>query len=102
VLPSDELREMRFRALCHSLLNDPSAKVRAESALSLGRLRDEKATTPLCQALNDKDEQVRINAVTALAMLTSVRVKPEAEDSGRLRSTASLVDGSRQSIHPKY
>lgn len=69
MLPSDELREMRFRALCHSLLNDPSAKVRAESALSLGRLRDEKATTPLCQALNDKDEQVRINAVTALAML---------------------------------
>jgi HEAT repeat protein len=66
---SNEFREMRFRSLCHSLLNDPSAKVRAESALALGRLRDEKATPHLCQALTDKNEQVRINAVTALSIL---------------------------------
>jgi HEAT repeat protein len=66
---SDEFREMRFRSLCHSLLNDPSANVRAESALALGRLRDEKATPKLCQALTDENEQVRINAVTALSML---------------------------------
>jgi HEAT repeat protein len=66
---SNEFREMRFRSLCHSLLNDRSAKVRAESALALGRLRDERATAPLCQALTDDDEQVRIDAVTALSML---------------------------------
>jgi uncharacterized protein (UPF0147 family) len=66
---SDELREMRFRSLCHSLLKDPSPNVRAESALALGRLRDERATPNLCQALTDENEQVRINAVTALSML---------------------------------
>lgn len=60
---------MRFHALCHSVLSDRSTKVRAESALALGRLRDERATTPLCQALTDDNEQVRINAVTALSML---------------------------------
>lgn len=59
---------MRFRSLCYSLLNDPSATVRAESALALGRLRDERATPNLCQALTDENEQVRINAVTALSM----------------------------------
>jgi HEAT repeat protein len=66
---SNEFREMRFRSLCHSLLNDPSATVRAESALALGRLRDERATTHLCQALTDENEKVRINAVTALSIL---------------------------------
>jgi HEAT repeat protein len=66
---SNEFREMRFRSLCYSLLNDPSAKVRAESALALGRLRDERATPNLCQALTDESEQVRINAVTALSIL---------------------------------
>lgn len=66
---SNEFREMRFRSLCHSLLNDRSAKVRAESALALGRLRDERATPKLCQALTDENEQVRINAVTALSIL---------------------------------
>jgi HEAT repeat protein len=66
---SNEFREMRLRALCHSLLSDRSAKVRADSALALGRLRDERATAPLCQALTDNSEQVRINAVTALSML---------------------------------
>jgi uncharacterized protein (UPF0147 family) len=66
---SNEFREMRFRALCRSLLNDPSAKVRAESALALGRLRDERAIPNLCQALTDENEQVRINAVTALSIL---------------------------------
>ncbi|WP_404790137.1 HEAT repeat domain-containing protein [Altericista sp. CCNU0014] len=66
---SNELREMRFRSLCQSLLNDPSASVRAESALALGRLRDERATPNLCQALTDENEQVRINAVTALSIL---------------------------------
>jgi HEAT repeat protein len=65
----NEFREMRFHSLCHSLLNDPSATVRAESALALGRLRDERATPNLCQALTDKNEQVRINAVTALSIL---------------------------------
>ncbi len=66
---SNEFREMRFRSLCHSLLNDPSITVRAESALALGRLRDEKAIPNLCQALTDENEQVRINAVTALSIL---------------------------------
>ena len=66
---SNEFREMRFRSLCHSLLNDPSATVRAESALALGRLRDERATPHLCQALTDENEKVRINAVTALSIL---------------------------------
>jgi HEAT repeat protein len=66
---SNEFREMRFRSLCHSLLNDPSANVRAESALALGRLRDERAIPNLCQALTDGNEQVRINAVTALSIL---------------------------------
>lgn len=60
---------MRFRSLCHSLLNDPSANVRAESALALGRLRDERAIPNLCQALTDGNEQVRINAVTALSII---------------------------------
>jgi HEAT repeat protein len=46
-----------------------SAKARAESALALGRLRDERATPNLCQALTDESEQVRINAVTALSIL---------------------------------
>jgi HEAT repeat protein len=66
---SNEFREMRFRSLCHSLLNDPSANIRAESALALGRLRDERAIPNLCQALTDGNEQVRINAVTALSIL---------------------------------
>jgi HEAT repeats len=66
---SNEFRELRFRSLCHSLLKDPSANVRAESALALGRLKDERATPNLCQALTDENEQVRINAVTALSML---------------------------------
>jgi HEAT repeat protein len=66
---SNEFREMRFHSLCHSLLNDPIANVRAESALALGRLRDERAIPNLCQALTDENEQVRINAVTALSII---------------------------------
>jgi HEAT repeat protein len=94
---SDEFREMRFRFLCYGLLNDPSAKVRAESALALGRLRDERATPNLCQALTDENEQVRINAVTALSMLNeSFQSKPSKAGSKRSKSLSVLAKTRRK------
>jgi hypothetical protein len=53
----------------HSLLYDPSYKVRVDAALVLGRLRQERSVAPLITALKDSQPAVRASAVRALGFI---------------------------------
>lgn len=52
-----------------ALLQDPSYKVRVQSALVLGKLADKRAVPALIQALHDDNEAVRAAAATSLGRL---------------------------------
>jgi hypothetical protein len=58
------------------LLEDPSYKVRLQAALLLGKLGDRAATTPLVNALADKDRLVRAMAAQSLARIGASDAAP--------------------------
>ena len=59
----------RIEDVEHSLLYDPSYKVRVDAALVLGRLRQERSVSPLITALKDPQPAVRASAVRALGFI---------------------------------
>jgi hypothetical protein len=59
----------RIEDVEHSLLYDPSYKVRVDAALILGRLREERSVGPLIAALGDPQPAVRASAVRALGFI---------------------------------
>ena len=65
----------------HSLLYDPSYKVRVDAALILGRLRQERSVTPLITALRDPQPAVRASAVRALGFIPTPRSREAATSS---------------------
>jgi len=62
------------------LEEDPSPGTRAAAARSLSRLRNRKAIPKLVEALGDKDQQVRIWAISALNSTCWVRFTYRADD----------------------
>jgi HEAT repeat protein len=80
------------RAFEESKNDDP--KVRRYLALSLGRLRDRRATQPLIGALEDADDETRIFAILSLGALgdtsgvISLLHKAESDDPGIKKAVA--------------
>lgn len=65
-------------------LEDPSLEVRMTALLGLSRFRDPIAIEPVAARLTDGHPRVRAQAVTTLAILGDVGVRPRLE---RLRQT---------------
>lgn len=79
-------------------LNDPSAKVRAEAAIRLGRQKDTRAVQPLIKALQeDKSAEVRESAARALGLigssssLSALQDAAQGDDDRDVRKSASFA-----------
>jgi hypothetical protein len=82
--PATARPQPRIDDVEHSLLFDPSYKVRVDAALVLGRLRQQRSVAPLITALKDPQPAVRASAVRALGFIPTA--------GSREAVTASLHD----------
>jgi hypothetical protein len=69
VLVGAPARADKVDALTHSLLGDPSYKVRVQAALVLGKLGDRRAVPALVKALKDENSSVRGVSCSSLGRL---------------------------------
>jgi HEAT repeat protein len=75
------------------LLADPDERVRADSAMELGRLRAVRAVDPLAATLaGDRSAMVRESAARALALIGSSKALPALQQ-------AALSDSDRDVRH---
>jgi HEAT repeat protein len=65
--------EPALPALMEAVASHPSARTRGMAAYTLGFLRDHRALDPLARALRDPDQDVRLEAATALLRLSDDR-----------------------------
>lgn len=75
-LPSGPAQADRFTDLSTRLTKSDSDKIRIAAAVSLGRLKDERAIRPLVLALRDKSNVVRAVAAASLGGLGDSRALP--------------------------
>jgi HEAT repeat protein len=79
-------------------LNDPDPKVRAEASIRVGRLKDERAVSPLVRTLQeDTSPAVREAAARGLGLIASPSSLPalqtaaQADDDRDVRRSASFA-----------
>src|SRR5689334_18167699 len=66
--------------LIPTLHRDPDDKVRLSAAISLGKLKDQRAVGPLTDALSDKSYRVRLVAAVVLGKLIDAQVPAGERD----------------------
>lgn len=76
-------------------LKDPNASVRLGAALALKNANDNEAVPPLCTALSDSDETVRIQAANSLRNLGS---RPGSMDCLNARQSVEASDAVKVAI----